>query len=156
AYYALCSAITTPANTLILVEALISLGLREPDRKTTLGDCLRFFWVSLLAYCLVTAPALVLNEYARTTLSPSLGAYAATLVASLVIGFIPQALFLFRFGFAWPHTLVINSPVFLRSWALTRARFWTIAGVLTLVLLMQTLIYVGGVFAASRIIYAFP
>lgn len=156
AYFALCSATTTPANVLILVEALIALSMREPGRKTDLGDCLRFFWVSLLAYGLVTAPALVLNEWSRVALTPRMGPTAAALTAGILVSFVPQALFLFRFAFAWPHTLVVSSPVFFRSWALTRGRFWTIAGVLTPVLLMQTLIYYGGAIAASHIVYAFP
>ena len=157
AYFGICSALTAPASALILVRALIGLGMREPERGITFGDCLRFLWVSLLAYGFVTGPAFVLKELGRTALVPHLGsAAAAAFTASFLIAFVPQALFLFRFAFAWPHTLAIQSPVFFRAWALTRDRFWTMAGVLTPVLIMQTLIIYGGSVLAAQLAYRLP
>jgi hypothetical protein len=113
---------------------------------------LRVLLVSLLYLLIFALPVTMLSAFVRAWLAPSLG--SAALVISGLGAFVVQALITFRFGFAWAHSIATHAFAFLQSWTLTRGRFWTIAGVLTPMLVFQFMLYVLGGFVSASVFSA--
>jgi len=138
-YYLARALVTAIPSAIVLMAALKKLGAAEPSRHVTLADCLRVCFVTLAYTLLLVAPALIFQNLLQSALERtglSLIASFAASVAALLL----QIFLLAAFAFAWPHTLTTRRLVLFRSWPLMRPRYWTIAGVFTMALIIGSVV----------------
>lgn len=138
-YYLLRAIVESFPSAFLIAAALRQLGVLERGRRTTIADCVRQAWLNALYILFLLTPLMFAVTFGAPVLLRTWGYWPGTLVSELGAAVL-QALVFFGFAFAWPHALVARKASLLQGLRLARGRYWKIAGVLTPVIVLMTLI----------------